>query len=67
MTHYLVCEKRGNHPRIHVKICECRCQEAETCPTFKAYVKARKDEASAMMEQPFIESSAEEALSLTTP
>ncbi len=40
MQDYIVCEKRGNHPRIHVKICSHRCQETETCEAFQDYMDA---------------------------
>jgi hypothetical protein len=40
MQDYVVCEKRRSHPRIHVKICEHRCEEAETCLSFRNYKKA---------------------------
>jgi hypothetical protein len=40
MDNYIVCEDRANHPRIHVKICQHRCQNAETCRAFQDYVKA---------------------------
>jgi len=40
MENYVVCEKRPNHSRIHVKICQHRCQNAETCRAFQDYLKA---------------------------
>jgi hypothetical protein len=43
MKDYVVCENRGNHPRIHVKICEHRCEKSDTCHAFKDFVKARAD------------------------
>jgi hypothetical protein len=46
MEQYLICEKRGNLPRIHVKICECRCPDTRSCPAFKAYLEARSTEES---------------------
>lgn len=40
MENYIVCEERANHSRIHVKICQQRCQNNETCRTFQEYLKA---------------------------
>lgn len=53
MQDYVVCEKRGSHPRIHVKICEHRCEHAGTCLTFLNYKKARARDA--MVIQPAAE------------
>lgn len=39
MRDYIVCEKRGNLPRIHVKICQLRCKEANTCEAFQNHLK----------------------------
>ena len=41
MENYIVCEKRGNLPRIHVKICQHRCEHAQACQAFQDYVKAQ--------------------------
>jgi hypothetical protein len=49
MENYIVCEERANHSRIHVKICQHRCQDAETCRAYQEYVKAHLTEA---MEKP---------------
>lgn len=45
MQDYIVCEKRGSHPRINVKICEHRCEHAETCLSYQDYKRncARDD------------------------
>jgi hypothetical protein len=39
MENYIVCEERANHSRIHVKICQNRCEHTETCQAFQAYTK----------------------------
>jgi hypothetical protein len=39
MKDYVVCEKRGSHPRIHVKICQQRCEEAHSCRNYQDYLK----------------------------
>jgi hypothetical protein len=39
MQDYIVCERRGSHPRIHVKICEHRCEHVETCLNYLNYKK----------------------------
>lgn len=41
MQDYLVCERRGNHPRIHVKICQHRCEHAKACQALQDYMKAK--------------------------
>jgi hypothetical protein len=38
MECYIVCEDRANHSRIHVKICQQRCENARTCGAFQDYV-----------------------------
>ena len=38
MENYIVCEKRANQSRIHVKICQYRCENAETCQAFQDYI-----------------------------
>jgi hypothetical protein len=38
MENYIVCEKRANQSRIHVKICQDRCENAETCQAFQDYI-----------------------------
>ena len=40
MQDYVVCEKRGNHARIHVKICRHRCEEFKSCQAFQDYMQA---------------------------
>jgi len=39
MEDYIACEKRGNHAWIHVKICQCRCEQSENCRAFQEYMK----------------------------
>ncbi|NVM21552.1 MAG: hypothetical protein HWN68_07215 [Desulfobacterales bacterium] len=41
MKDYVVCENKGNRPRIHVKICWHRCKKSEGCKVFQEYMKAR--------------------------
>ena len=41
MQDYVVCERRGNYPRIHIKICEQRCEFTETCEAFQEYFRTR--------------------------
>ena len=38
MENYIVCEQRANHSRIHVKICQHRCENTETCRAFQEYI-----------------------------
>jgi hypothetical protein len=38
MENYVVCEKRANQSRIHVRICQDRCKNAETCQAFRDYM-----------------------------
>jgi len=44
MENYIVCEKRGNQPRIHVEICRHRCKDAEACQAFQGYMKTNLSE-----------------------
>jgi len=44
MESYIVCEDRSNQPRIHVKICQCRCKNADSCQSFQDYMSARPAE-----------------------
>jgi hypothetical protein len=39
MPGYIVCEKKGNFPRIHVKICQQRCEHTDTCEAFQEFLK----------------------------
>jgi len=41
MERYLICEKKGNRPRIHVKICEHRCPHGDVCTVFQEYLRTR--------------------------
>ena len=38
MENYIVCEKRANQSRIHVKICQYRCENSKTCQAFQDYL-----------------------------
>jgi hypothetical protein len=44
MDCYIVCEERANHSRIHVKICQHRCENAATCDAFQNYIAAHATE-----------------------
>jgi len=44
MQGYIVCEKKGNFPRIHVKICQQRCQDANTCKAYQDFMKTHLPE-----------------------
>ncbi len=51
MHNYIVCEKRGNQPRIHVKICRHRCEQYETCEAYQDNIQARQShEAAGQLE-----------------
>ena len=39
MENYIVCEKRANQSRIHVKICQERCKDSVACKSFQDYMK----------------------------
>jgi len=41
MEDYIVCEKKASQPRIHVKICQHRCNEIDACQTFQDYMRSR--------------------------
>jgi hypothetical protein len=38
MKDYIVCEERANHSRIHIKICQNRCENSATCQAFREYI-----------------------------
>jgi hypothetical protein len=44
MENYIVCEKRANQSRIHVKICRDRCEDSETCQAFQGYMETHPAE-----------------------
>ena len=44
MENYIVCEKRANQSRIHVKICQDRCKDSEVCKAFQDYMEAHQAE-----------------------
>jgi hypothetical protein len=39
MENYIVCEERANHSRIHVKICQHRCGNTESCRAFQEHIQ----------------------------
>ena len=39
MENYIVCEKRANQSRIHVKICRDRCKDSKACKAFQDYME----------------------------
>jgi hypothetical protein len=39
MKDYIVCERRVNLSRIHVKICQLRCKEANICEAFQDHLR----------------------------
>jgi hypothetical protein len=38
MQGYIVCEKKSNYPRIHVQICQHRCEDANTCEALRDFI-----------------------------
>lgn len=44
MENYIVCEKRGSQPRIHVEICRHRCKDAGACLSLQDYMKTHLSE-----------------------
>lgn len=40
MENYIICEKKANQPRIHVKICQHRCNDIDTCQAFQDYIRS---------------------------
>lgn len=39
MTHYIVCHKKRNNPRIHVRICEKKCSLRADCEEYLTYCR----------------------------
>ena len=37
MSHYIVCQRKRNTPRVDVRICETKCPFKEGCPEYMAY------------------------------
>jgi len=52
MENYIVCEERANHSRIHVKICQHRCPNNQTCRAFQEYMKAHLADAMEKRSEP---------------
>lgn len=48
MQNYIICEKKGNLPRINVKICEHRCNHSKVCQAFQDFMKANTSEKTLM-------------------
>ena len=44
MENYIVCEKRANQSRIHVKICQDRCKDSKACKAFQDYMETHPAE-----------------------
>lgn len=42
LTAYIVCNKRGNQPRIHYKICDI-CRYHKKCISFMSFKESRPD------------------------
>jgi hypothetical protein len=40
MSHYIVCQKKRNNPRMDIRICQEKCDLKEECPEYIAYTKA---------------------------
>ncbi len=40
MSHYIVCHKKRNNPRMDIRICERKCSSKEDC---KEYISHRDD------------------------
>lgn len=39
MSHYIVCHKKRNNPRMNVRICQEKCHSKETCKAYISYHK----------------------------
>ena len=37
MSHYIVCHRKRNNPRMDVRICEKKCHSKEACREYTAY------------------------------
>ena len=37
MSHYIVCHRKSNNPRMDVRICEKKCHSKEACTEYTAY------------------------------
>lgn len=50
MSHYIVCQKKRNNPRMDVRICAKKCELKNECAGYKTYVKetSLKDDSQTM-------------------
>lgn len=57
MSHYVVCHKKRNNPRMDVRICEKKCPEKDLCTEYCAYHRVTLQEGKAVhsKESPGIE------------
>ncbi len=39
MSNYIVCRKKRNNPRMHVRICQAKCDLKDDCKEFISYLK----------------------------
>jgi len=40
MSHYIVCPKKRNNPRIDIRICERKCALKDDCEAYHSFHKA---------------------------
>jgi hypothetical protein len=52
MTHYIVCHKKRNNPRMDIRICERKCPSKEDC---KEFISHRDDRQPASSQTPVSE------------
>ena len=39
MTHYIVCHRKRNNPRVDVRICQKKCSSQDDCKEYISYLK----------------------------
>jgi len=39
MTHYIVCHRKRNNPRMDVRICQKKCRSQDDCKEYLSYLK----------------------------
>ena len=39
MTHYIVCHRKRNNPRMDVRICQKKCSSQDDCKEYISYLK----------------------------
>ena len=39
MTHYIVCHRKSNNPRVDVRICQEKCPFQDNCKEYISYLK----------------------------